>query len=122
MVKGSVGLYSSYTKKITRLKPGIKGSYNKSNFSISKDQINTSIYTSWINGQIVFRNENFESILTKLERIYNVEIINNSNIKPNETFNAKIDIEKESINDVLGYFNKIYKIEYQTFNNKIIIN
>ena len=122
LVKGSVGLYSSYTKKITRLEPGIKGSYNKSNFSISKDQINTSIYTSWINGQIVFRNENFESILTKLERIYNVEIINNSNIKPNETFNAKIDIEKESINDVLGYFNKIYKIEYQTFNNKIIIN
>ncbi len=121
LVKGSVGLYSSSTKNITRLKPGIKGSYNKSNFSISQDQINTSIYTSWINGQIVFRNENFESILTKLERIYNVEIINNSNIKPSETFNAKIDIEKESINDVLGYFNKIYKIEYQTFNNKIII-
>ena len=121
LVKGSVGLYSSSTKNITRLKPGIKGSYNKSNFSISQDQINTSIYTSWINGQIVFRNENFESILTKLERIYNVEIINNSNIKPIETFNAKIDIEKESINDVLGYFNKIYKIEYQTFNNKIII-
>ena len=40
------------------------------------------------------RNENFESILTKLERIYNVEIINNSNIKPNETFNAKIDMKK----------------------------
>jgi len=122
LVEGSVGLYSKYVDNIVRLKPGIKGSFNKSNFSITQDKINTSIYTSWIDGQVVFRNESFESILIKLERIYNVEIINNSNNKPNETFNAKIDVEKESINDVLSYFNKIYNIKYQTFNNKIIIN
>jgi ferric-dicitrate binding protein FerR (iron transport regulator) len=122
LVEGSVGLYSKYIDNIIRLKPGIKGSFNKSNLSITQDKINTSIYTSWIDGQVVFRNESFESILIKLERIYNVEIINNSNNKPNETFNAKIDVEKESINDVLSYFNKIYNIKYQTFNNKIIIN
>jgi hypothetical protein len=122
LVEGSVGLYSKYIDNIIRLKPGIKGSFNKSNFSVTQDKINTSIYTSWIDGQVVFRNESFESILTKLERIYNVEIINDSNNKSNETFNAKIDIEKESINQVLSYFNKIYNIKYQTFNNKIIIN
>jgi len=122
LVEGSVGLYSKYIDNIIRLKPGIKGSFNKSNLSITQDKINTSIYTSWIDGQVVFRNESFESILIKLERIYNVEIINNRNNKPNETFNAKIDVEKESINDVLSYFNKIYNIKYQTFNNKIIIN
>lgn len=122
LVEGSVGLYSKYSNHITRLKPGIKGSFNKSDYSITQDQINISIYTSWIDGQIIFRNESFESILTKLERLYNVEIINNSNNKPNETFNAKIDVEKESINEVLSYFNKIYNIKFQTFNNKIIIN
>lgn len=122
LVEGSVGMYSKYIDNIIRLKPGIKGSFNKSNLSITQDKINTSIYTSWIDGQVVFRNESFESILTKLERIYNVEIINNNNNKPNETFNAKIDVEKESINEVLSYFNKIYNIKYQTFNNKIIIN
>ena len=120
LVEGSVGLYSNYSNKITRLKPGVKGSFNKSDYSITQDQINTSIYTSWINGQVVFRNESFENILIKLERIYNVEIINNSN-RFNETFNAKIDIEKESINEVLSYFNKIYNIEYKTHKNKIII-
>lgn len=123
LVEGSIGLYSKYSKNITRLKPGVKGSFNKSDYSITQDRINTSIYTSWIDGQIVFRNENFESILTKLERLYNVEIINNSNNnKPNETFNAKIDVEKESINEVLSYFKKIYNIEYEIYNNKIIIN
>ena len=122
LVKGSVGLFSNYSNKITRLKPGIRGSFNKSDYSISQDKINTSIYTSWINGQVVLRNESFESILTKLERLYNVEIINNGKNKSDETFNAKIDVDKESINDVLSYFNKIYKIKYQTHNNKIIIN
>lgn len=122
LVKGSVGLYSNYSNKITRLKPGIKGSFNKLDYSITQDQINTSIYTSWIDGQVVLRNDSFESILTKLERLYNVEIINNSKNKSDETFNAKIDIDQESINDVLSYFNKIYNIKYQIYNNKIIIN
>ena len=122
LVEGSVGLFSKFSDKITRLKPGIRGSFNKSDYSISKDQINTSIYTSWIDGQVIFRNESFESILTKLERLYNVEIINNSKNKSGETFNAKIDVDEESINDVLSYFNKIYNIKYQTHNNKIIIN
>ena len=122
LVKGSVGLYSNYSNKITRLKPGIKGSFNKLDYSITQDQINTSIYTSWIDGQVVLRNDSFESILIKLERLYNVEIINNSKNKSDETFNAKIDIDQESINDVLSYFNKIYSIKYQIYNNKIIIN
>ena len=60
--------------------------------------------------------------MTKLERLYNVEIINNGKRDPNETFNAKIDIDEEDINEVLSYFKKIYNINYQTFNNKIIIN
>tara|TARA_B100001175_G_C19509804_1_gene643037 strand:+ start:1748 stop:2893 length:1146 start_codon:yes stop_codon:yes gene_type:complete len=122
LVEGSIGLYSNFNPKITRLKPGTKGSFNKFDYSITRNKINTSIYTSWINGQVIFRNESFENILLKLERLYNVEIINNSKRKSNETFNAKIDLDQESINHVLSYFNKIYNIKYRTFNNKIIIN
>ena len=122
LVSGSVGLYSKFNKNITKLKPGIKGSFNKTDFTISQDKINTSLYTSWIDGQIIFRNESFDNILTKLERLYNVEIINNGKRDPSETFNAKIDIDVEDINEVLSYFKKIYNINYQTFNNKIIIN
>ena len=122
LVSGSVGLYSNFNKNITKLNPGVKGSFNKTDFTISQDKINTSLYTSWIDGQIIFRNESFENILTKLERLYNVEIINNGKRDPSETFNAKIDIDVEDINEVLSYFKKIYNIKYQTFNNKIIIN
>ena len=60
-------------------------------------------------------------ILKKLERLYNVTIIDNRQELSNEFFNAAIDVENEDIEKVLNYFNKIYKIEYQIFDNKIII-
>ena len=122
LVDGSIGLYSKFNQGITRLKPGTKGSFDNTDYTISQEKINTSIYTSWIDGVIVFRNESFDNIISKLERIYNVEIINNGQQGLNETFNAKININEEDINVVLSYFNKIHNIKYQTFNNKIIIN
>ena len=105
------------------LKPGFKGSVDKENFRVKTSKVNTKIYTSWIDGEFIFRNESFVQILRKLERLYNVTIIDNrDNISETELFNASIDIDEEKIEEVLNYFNKIYNIEYQIFNNKRIIN
>ena len=123
LVQGSVGISNSKNNDITKLTPGYKGSVNKENLSVEKSKINTKIYTSWVDGEFIFRNESFVQILRKLERLYNVTIIDNrDNISETELFNASIDIDEEKIEEVLNYFNKIYNIEYQIFNNKIIIN
>lgn len=122
LVQGSVGISNSKNNDITKLTPGYKGSVNKENLSVEKSKINTKIYTSWIDGEFIFRNENFSQILRKLERVYNVTIIDNREKKSKELFNAAIDVENEKIEQVLNYFNKIYDINYQIFNNKIIIN
>ena len=122
LVNGSVGISNSENKSITKLSPGFKGSVDKENYKVEKVKINTKIYTSWIEGQVVFRGESFNQIIKKLERLYNVTIINNNEKISEELFNASIDTENEKIEDVLNYFNKIYNIEYQIYNNKIIIN
>jgi len=122
LVNGSVGISSSENKSVTKLSPGFKGSVDKESFKVDKVKINTKIYTSWIDGQVIFRRESFNQIITKLERLYNVTIIINNEKISEELFNASIDTEEEKIEDVLNYFNKIYNIEYQIFNNKIIIN
>ena len=122
LVEGSVGINNSEVSELTMLKPGFKGSVNKENFRVETSKVNTKIYTSWIDGEVIFRNETFSQILKKLERLYNVTIINNKNKLLDEVFNAAIDVENENIEQVLEYFNKIYNIEYQIFNNKIIIN
>ena len=121
LVEGSLGISSENTNDINMLSPGYKASIDKEIFKISKSKVNSKIYTSWVDGDVIFRNETFDQIVQKLQRLYNITIINNSKIS-NQLFNASINVEKEKIEDVLGYFNKIYNIDFQIFNNKIIIN
>ncbi|MCK0131576.1 FecR family protein [Flavobacteriaceae bacterium F08102] len=125
LVEGSVGMYLKDEKFNSQtavvLSPGHMGIFSKGNKSIDTRQVNTSIYTSWIDGNIVFRKETFTSIITKLERLYNVPIINNNEEIAHETFNANVNIEEESLEQVLDYFKKVYEIHYQIVNNKIVI-
>ena len=121
LVEGSLGISNENSNDINMLSPGYKASIDKEIFNISKSKVNSKIYTSWVDGDVIFRNETFEQIIQKLQRLYNITIINNSKIS-NQLFNASINVEKEKIEEVLGYFNKIYNIDFQLFNNKIIIN
>ena len=84
-------------------------------------RVNTSVYTSWIEGNVIFRNETFSQIVQKLERLYNVTIINNKK-DSDQLFNASIDVESESIEQVLDYFEEIYNVQHTYYENKIIIN
>lgn len=123
LVEGSVSLYTESegynTDKNTLLEPGFLGSLNKSNNNISTSEVITSIYTSWISGKLVFRNMTFKNIVKKLERHYDVTIINNNTELMNEVFNANFG--NESIEKVLGELKANYGINYRFLDNKIII-
>jgi len=123
LVEGSVGMYESHTEfdaaKNTILKPGFKGSFNKGNAKILTKAVITDIYTSWIDGGLTFRNMTFKNIITKLERRYNVTIINKNEKLANEKFNASF--KEESIENVMSYFNDIHGIQYTIKNNQILI-
>ncbi len=125
LVEGSVSLKPSKNGSKDEqdfiLKPGSKGTFDSFQQTISAQNVNTSIYTSWIKGTIVFRDEAFDTIIKKLERYYNVTIINNNKDLAKESFNASFEIDKETIHEVLHYLNKVHQIEYQIINNKVII-
>ncbi|MBF4506459.1 FecR family protein [Flavobacterium sp. JLP] len=123
LVEGSVGMYRKNedfdANKNTILKPGFKGSFNKANTLIATKPVITDIYTSWITGGLTFRNMTFKNIITKLERRYNVTIINKNEKLANEKFNASFS--DESIEKVMSYFNDIHGINYTIKNNQILI-
>jgi transmembrane sensor len=126
LVEGSVSLTQSglpaKDKNELFLTPGYKGTFNKEDKKITNEKVNTSLYTSWMTGNLVFRNESFDNIIQKLERHYNVIIINNNKSLAKETFNATIETDHESIEQVFNYFKKVYQINYSIVENKIIIN
>ena len=124
LVEGSVSLFGKnevYNDDETSLlKPGHMADWNKSNKEISINSVDTSLYTSWKNGKLIFKNIQFKNIVKKLERHYNVSIINNNKELGEQYYNASFDIE--TIEEVLKSFNKSYEIMYTIENNKIIIN
>tara|TARA_R110000868_G_scaffold168193_1_gene402819 strand:- start:14087 stop:15250 length:1164 start_codon:yes stop_codon:yes gene_type:complete len=121
LVEGSVNLFTEHDlHNSLLLSPGYKGSYDKKETSLSKSAVVTNIYTSWVDGELVFRNITFDNILKKMERHYNVEIKNRNSELSNEKFNASF--RNEPIEKILDYFKITYQIEYTIDENKIIIN
>ena len=123
LVEGSVGMYSETentdASKETVLKPGTLGSYDNVLGDISTEPVVTSIYTSWVQGVLVFRNMSFEDILKKLERHYDVKIINQNSKMASETFNASFD--DMPIEKILEYFKSQYDIDYIINKDTIIV-
>ena len=123
LVEGSVGLYTQneqfdVTKNIV-LKPGYKGSFNRKEGTIETKSVLTTVYTSWMQGRLTFRNMSFGDISKKLERHYNVTIVNQNKKLSNEKFNATFG--DEPIEKVLSYFNEIHGIKYTLKNNEVLI-
>ncbi len=123
LVEGSVGLYTANETfdagKSTILKPGFKGSFSKNDNHIGTKAVITDAYTSWINGGLTFREMSFKDIAKKLERHYNVTIVNQNNKFSDEKFNASFG--DEPITKVLSYFNEIHGINYTIKNNQVLI-
>jgi len=124
LVEGSVRIYEStdtYTdSNSSLLEPGHKAEWNKSDGNISIQEADVALYTAWVSGKIVFRHLPFENIIKKLERHYNVSIINNNKALDQEFFTASFDVE--TIEQVLKTFSNNYKFNYIINDNEIIIN
>lgn len=124
LVEGSVSLYTDNevyeNGKNTLLESGYKASFDKTNESIAKEAVSTGIYTSWRNGELVFRDMTFENILKKLERRYDVTITNDNMQLSREKFQASFG-ELPPIEMVLDELKEVYDIDYSINGNKITI-
>ncbi len=124
LVEGSVGLYADTEEfdeeTSKRLAPGYKASFDKKNGTIATESVTTDIYTSWIKGELVFRNMSFDNILKKLERHYNVKIINKNKDLSTEKFNASFGTAP-LIREILMELRTIYDISYTVKDNVITI-
>jgi len=79
LVEGSVVLLDKnleQNKKLMDLSPNQVATLNCSNRKLSKQDVNDLYkYTAWINGRIVFYGDPIQTVVKKLEKWYNVEII-----------------------------------------------
>ncbi|MBJ6368627.1 FecR family protein [Snuella sedimenti] len=123
LVEGKVQLsYKNTESKSFTLTPGYKGSWNKQEGLATKSSVDVDIYTSWIKGDLIFRDTPFINMVKKLERRYNVSIEVNNELLKDKRFNASFNVELESIEVILSAISKIYPFSLEKVDNKIVIN
>lgn len=124
LIEGKVGVYKN-TKEYSLenasiIQPGYGVIWNKQQQALTVKKVNTDLYISWLQGKLIFRGDSFKNIRRKLERQYNITIINNNLALEDEKYNATFDIE--NIEQVLRIFEESFSLEYEINNNQIIIN
>ena len=121
LVEGRVQLDAkdNNLKESRILEPGFKASFDREKNRIVTREVTTSAYTSWTQGELVFRNITFEDMLKKLERKYNVTIENRNVQLAGERFNANFG--DKPIEAVLNGLKAAYEIEFEINNNHVII-
>lgn len=121
LVEGSVHVYNTGSPNLgINLEPGQMASWYKEKGDMAVVNVNTRLYTAWITGKLVLRNTPFKIIRKKLERYYNVSIINKNKALDEQRYNVNFD--NETIEQVLKTINENFNINYKITNNKIIIN
>jgi len=112
------------TTESIKITPNTLAVYHKNHKKVNTQQVKVDTYFSWRDGVFIFKNDSMASIMKKLSRYYDLEIIiNNKNIATH-TFSGHLDV-KEDINLVMK---TIITAENSAFNytitedKKLIIN
>lgn len=109
---GLVVFTNKYGKQ-ANLEPGMQVVFDDANFKLRR--VETKLFTSWKEGQLIFRDEPLQNMVARLERWYNVKI----ELKDDRIKNLKFTgtIEMETFSEVLELIKVTTPIKY-TFDRK----
>lgn len=114
LIEGAVSLSdASNPSQKALLEPGQKGTWNNAKKEIAVETVDTRIYTEWMTGELVFRKTTFKDLIIKLERSYNVSIVNHKKELLDKRFNGSFNKNVENIEDVLTALSKIQNFSYK---------
>ncbi|TXE17688.1 FecR family protein [Psychroserpens burtonensis] len=112
------------SKKHLKIAPNTLATYNKKAKRIDTITVDVEIYFSWRDGVFVFKNDALKTIMKKLSRYYNVDIIINDENLSNQMFSGYLDVN-EDLDHVLKIINQAETSPFtykMTDNNQLIIN
>ena len=94
--------------EIAILKPNQKFEFDRHATKYILSNSDTSFETAWMRGEIIFRNEPLNSVITRLERFYGVDILVKSDIQGIDKEVLTGRFEKGEIDDVLTVLSQLF--------------
>lgn len=121
LVEGAVELLDASLEgqPAIELLPGKNASLNHLTRHIKTEQVNPEIYIGWKDDALIFRQMSFKEIEKKLERKFNIEIVNENQELAKTLFNAHF--KNESIGNILRFFSESFELTYKFEGNKVYI-
>jgi len=101
------------------MRPGEYVGYVASNKKLIKRVVDTNLYTSWINNQLVFRKTTLKEIALLLEDNYGYQVIFKDDRLAQSRFTGTIP--DDNINLLFTALSKLYDLQISQINKKIII-
>ena len=120
LVKGSIRVHLPENQETFLLKPEHNFRLDKLSDEISVQQVNTDIYTAWVKGEFVFRNQPLTEIFTQLERWYDFRIIYESPDIRKMRFTGSAE-KARPLNYLLDQIQAVTDIQYKYKKDKIIL-
>lgn len=95
LVEGSVRVSSGDRGNQKVLAPDDQAIFEKTGSEFEIKKVDTSLYTSWVNGKFEFGNENLDVVMRKLSRWYDFEYVFKNNDAKNFHFSARISNDQK---------------------------
>ncbi|TAN12463.1 MAG: DUF4974 domain-containing protein [Chitinophagaceae bacterium] len=107
-------------RKISKhLIPGEKVTMNYLSGRLNISEVDTSFYSSWKEGVLLFRDETFADVATAMEHKYNITITFRDTSLRNKKLNGYL--QKESLQEALKALQLTLQFDYTIIGNKVII-
>lgn len=120
LVEGSIQIHLPETQKTFLLKPEHNFRLDKLSDEIFVQQVNTDIYTAWVKGEFVFRNQPLTEIFAQLERWYDFRIIYENPEIGKMRFTGSAE-KVRPLNFLLEQIEAVTDIHYRPEGDKIIL-
>ena len=118
LVEGSVEVSNLGSKEL--LKPGFQAVVNRRGGEFQVKEVDTRLYTSWVNGVFEFKNNSLEEICYQLSRWYNVEFFFTEKQYRELRFSGAAKREKP-VDFALNMIEKMANVKFAIKDDKIIV-
>lgn len=120
LVEGSVQIHVPDNPETYLLMPDNNFSINKLTNKISIRNVNTEVYTAWVKGEFVFRNQSLNDIFVQLARWYDFKIEYENPAVRNMRFTGSAK-KTRPLNYLLEQIQYVTDIKYRDEGDKIIL-